>query len=372
MTRKLGEGGMGAVYLLQHDSIDQKIAVKVLHGRTAHQDEMVKRFYREAKSISALNHPNVTRLFIFGRSEDGLIYLAMEFVDGVSLREGCAGGAMDELRAIRIMKQVLSALSEAHHTGIIHRDLKPDNIMLTKYRGQRDFVKVLDFGIAKVKDKNVPNEQKLTQAGVVYGTPEYLSPEQAQALELDQRSDIYSLGCILYEMITGQVPFSAVTAVTVLTMHVFEEPRPPSSVNRACSPEMEKIILRAMAKKREQRYGSADEFFDALVVRERQLDPTGKGEVVLPGADLVKSSQVLTVDDVKKQTLARTQVLNASAGREQSAGGAVAPSKSANEEDKRDAMMRKMLIAGIIFAFLLLVVLVVGIYMVWLYKSGGG
>jgi len=265
ITKKLGEGGMGAVYLASQQSIDQQIAIKVLHGRATKNDELVKRFNREAKAISMLTHPNIIRVFIFGRTDEGLIYLAMEFVQGTSLREEIARvKRMSEMRAIKILKQTLSALGEAHDLGIIHRDLKPDNILLTTYRGEEDFVKVLDFGIAKVKDPEGGPEQKLTQAGVVYGTPEYLSPEQAQALELDHRTDLYSLGCILYEMLTGAVPFKAPTAVNILMMHVYEEPKRPTEVLSEVAPEMEKIILKAMSKKPEERYQTAMEFFEDL------------------------------------------------------------------------------------------------------------
>jgi serine/threonine protein kinase len=170
ITKKLGEGGMGSVYLAEQQSIDQQIAIKVLHGRSAKNDELVKRFNREAKAICMLSHPNIIRVFIFGRTDEGLIYLAMEFVKGQSLRQAIQRGPMTEMRAIVILKQTLSALVESHHLGIIHRDMKPDNILLTTYRGQEDFVKVLDFGIAKVKDPDGTPEQKLTQAGVVYGT----------------------------------------------------------------------------------------------------------------------------------------------------------------------------------------------------------
>ena len=168
---------MGAVYLARQEDIEQDIAIKVLLREAAQSQEIVQRFYREAKVISMLTHPNIIRVFIFGRRE-GLLYLAMEFVKGRELREDLrTGQPMDELRVIRIMKQACSALAEAHDLGIIHRDLKPDNILLTSFRGDNDFVKILDFGIAKITENNDSNQAKLTQAGIVYGTPEYLSPE---------------------------------------------------------------------------------------------------------------------------------------------------------------------------------------------------
>ncbi len=276
VERKLGEGGMGAVYLVRQDQIDQRIAVKVLHGRAAQNDELTRRFVREAKAVSMLTHPNIIRVFIFGRTEDGLIYLAMEFVQGVSLRDVLEQGPMDELRAIRIVSSCLGALGEAHDMHIIHRDMKPDNILLTEYRSEKDFVKVLDFGIAKVKEPDGKPQQKLTQAGVVYGTPEYLSPEQAQAAELDHRTDLYSMGVILYEMITGKVPFTSGSAVTILTMHVFTEPTPPSKAGSVpVAPEMERIIMKALAKNPADRYQSSAEFMAELAAREAELVAAG-------------------------------------------------------------------------------------------------
>jgi serine/threonine protein kinase len=272
IRKKLGEGGMGAVYLAEHPGIEQKIAVKVLHGYAAQNDELVQRFNREAKAIARLTHPNIIRVFIFGSTDDGLIYLAMEFVEGRPLRDIMIDiGRLEELRAISIMRQALHALNEAHELGIVHRDLKPDNIMLTKFRGVEEFVKVLDFGIAKVKEPD-GSSAKLTQAGVVYGTPEYLSPEQAQAKELDGRSDLYSMGIILYELVTGVVPFQSTTAVAVLASHVYDEPKAPSQVARhSISPKMEQVIMKAIRKDPNQRYQTAMDFLRDLESLEADL-----------------------------------------------------------------------------------------------------
>ena len=316
IRKKLGEGGMGAVYLAENESIDQRIAIKVLHGEAAQSDELVKRFNREAKAICRLTHPNIIRVFIFGRTADDLIYLAMEFVEGKPLRNVIEeSGALDPLRAIKIMRQSLHALQEAHDLGIVHRDLKPDNIMLTEFRDVQDYVKVLDFGIAKVKEPEGKQQQKLTQAGVVYGTPEYLSPEQAQAKELDGRSDIYSMGVILYEMITGQIPFSAPTAVAILAAHVYDEPKKPSEIAGVrIHPKLESIILKALEKDTSKRYQTAMEFLGDLETLESELT---KGASVK--TSIIDASQIALILEA---TRAKQQ---ASASAAQPAAPAPAP-----------------------------------------------
>lgn len=276
LTKLLGEGGMGSVYLARNPSIGHEIAVKFLHGNAAQSAEIRQRFQREAEVITMLSHPNIVRVFIFGRTAGrgsvmDSLYMAMEFVRGGTLREKLAKGLLDEIAVIKILKQCCSALAEAHDLRIVHRDLKPDNILLTDFRGEQNFVKVLDFGIAKLVDPT-GQQQQLTQAGIVYGTPEYLSPEQAQAQPLDQRTDIYSLGVILYEMMTGKVPFQSPSAVQVLTMHVFNEPTPPEVVNpQRLSPTMAAIIKKAMAKKPDERFSNAMDLFRALDQREREI-----------------------------------------------------------------------------------------------------
>jgi serine/threonine-protein kinase len=270
--RALGRGGMGSVYLATQKSIGHDVAIKVLNDRAAQSDEHVKRFHREAKVISVLTHPNIVRVLIFGRTEDDLLCLALEYVDGKPLSEVVELGDMDELRIIKIMKQLCSAVYEAHEVGIVHRDLKPQNILLTRFRGDPDFVKVLDFGIAKLLEPDDDDDTQLTKAGIIYGSPHYMSPEQAQATEIDHRTDIYALGCILYELITGDKPFTAKTPATVLRKQVNEQPVPlEQAAPLKASDKMSEIVRKAMAKSPDERYQTGLEMFTALLEREQQI-----------------------------------------------------------------------------------------------------
>lgn len=314
IRKKLGEGGMGSVYLAENSNIEQSIAVKVLHGEAAQSAELVQRFNREAKVICKLTHPNIIRVFIFGRTPNDTIFLAMEYVEGRTLRDVIeADGHIETLRAISLMRQCLHALTEAHELGIIHRDLKPDNIMLTSFRDVDEFVKILDFGIAKIKDQPGSMNQKLTQAGVVYGTPEYLSPEQAQAKELDGRSDVYSMGIILYEMVTGVVPFHSSTAVAILAAHVYDAPQPPTSVAKhVLHPKLDSIIAKALNKDPKGRYQSAMEFLADL--EELESDLTKGAATKTTVLDASQLSLVLEVSRAAQARRDQQEVLAAASG----------------------------------------------------------
>lgn len=377
VVRKLGEGGMGAVYLARQEAINQDIAIKVLHGRAAESAEIIERFNREARVISMLTHPNIIRVFIFGRTPQNLMYLAMEYVKGRELREEMRKGPMDELLAIKIMKQTCSALQEAHDLDIVHRDLKPDNILLTEFRGESHFVKILDFGIAKLTNQEGA-EKQLTQAGIVYGTPEYLSPEQAQAKDLDHRTDIYSLGVMLYEIMAGKVPYQSASAVEVLTMHVFNDPAPPSSIapNRV-KPTMEHLILKAMAKHPENRFQSAMEMFRALEAREQEiLQERGMGSLAnyVPGSELTGIFQA--VPESAPDTGASPGPNTAAVGRQDPSGGfrQGAPQQGfgshvpstvgmSSPQKAGSDTTRKLIIGVIVISALILVFLIVVIVM---------
>ena len=266
---------MGAVYRARQTALDKDVAIKLLHRQHAADPMFAARFEREAKAASKLDHPNSVRVIDFGQEPDGLLYIAMEFLDGRDLfRVLTDDWLLPAARVADIVSQALAAVAVAHEQGVVHRDLKPENIMVqrrTDDEGRpRDEVKVCDFGIAKFTGGRDPGSegavagraaggQKLTTQGLVVGTPEYMSPEQARGEGLDARSDVYAMGVILYQMLTGQVPFDAETALAIVLKHVTEEPPAPRAANPQADPELEAICLKAMSKKREDRYQTARE-----------------------------------------------------------------------------------------------------------------
>ncbi len=273
VEKSIGEGGMGIVYLISHAVLGKRMALKVLRGEMAKDADVVQRFMQEAQSATSIGDPNIIDISDFGRLPDGSVYFVMEYLDGESLSKLIArGGSIPMATAIHVVRQIASALEAAHARGIVHRDLKPDNIYLVK-QGQDDhFVKVLDFGIAKVGGAN----SKLTRTGMIFGTPHYMSPEQAAGQSVDQRTDIYALGVIMYEMFTGKVPFDGDTFMGILSKHMFEQPLPPSQVKGAGLGAIEDVILKALSKKQEERYQS----MGALV---GDLDTISSGGVVQIG-----------------------------------------------------------------------------------------
>ena len=256
----IGRGGMGAVYRAEHVHMKKVMALKILHPAMSLNAEVVARFEREAVAAGRLRHPGIVTATDFGDLGDGSFYLALEFVDGKSLSDVLAKtGALDEERAMGIAYQMTLALSAAHAEGIIHRDLKPDNVMLVRTDDEEDFVKVLDFGIAKMQsEEGVP--QGLTRAGLVFGTPEYMSPEQAMGHDADGRSDIYAVGVILYEMLAGRSPFHADTVTAMLTAQITEPPPPLASV----SPPLAALVVRLLEKEPQKRPTTADEVSESL------------------------------------------------------------------------------------------------------------
>lgn len=252
IEKKLGAGGMGTVYLAQQTSVSRPAVIKVLRSQA---EDGTARFAIEAKAASSLNHPNIVTIYNYGQMEDGTLFLAMEYIEGETLGDRLARcGQLPVDRAVNIATQIANALGEAHSHGIVHRDLKPANIMLVPRAGGADFVKVLDFGIAKVDDSRV------TSTGYVVGTPRYMSPEQLLGKKLDCRSDIYSTGILLYEMLAGSTPFQSETPMGWMHQHVEVVPKPPSDLSKRgkIPPPVERVVLRALAKAPDDRQKSME------------------------------------------------------------------------------------------------------------------
>ena len=260
VLRKLGEGGMGTVYLAEHVKMGRKSAVKVMNPGSVNDADAISRFNREAANASKISHPNVAAIYDFGETEDGLIFLAMEFIEGPSLTNVVKElGALPPARAADITRQASDALNVAHDMGIVHRDLKPDNIMLAKNRDGTDLVKVVDFGIAKVETNEA---QKVTKTGLVVGTPEYMSPEQLAGEKLDGRSDTYSLALVAFNMLTGKLPFPGETVQESMIMRLTDRPKQLKDMKGDVnwSPQVQAVLDKALERDLKVRYQSASEF----------------------------------------------------------------------------------------------------------------
>jgi beta-lactam-binding protein with PASTA domain len=265
IVRKLGTGGMADVYLAEDQELGRRVAIKILNDKHAADEQFVERFRREAKSAAGLSHPNIVSIYDRGEAE-GTYYIAMEHLDGRNLKELLLSrGPAPPHIAIDYARQILSGMRFAHRNGIVHRDIKPHNVLVDG-DGR---LKVTDFGIARA------GGTQMTEAGSIVGTAQYLSPEQARGSPVDQRSDLYSLGIVLYELLTGTVPFTGDTPVEIAMKHLSEIPVPPSELNPAVPKPLEQIVMRALAKDPDDRYQSAEEM-------ESDLDRVARGERVAP------------------------------------------------------------------------------------------
>src|ERR687895_1923392 len=256
ILRRLGTGGMANVYLAEDEELGRRVAIKILNDRHASDESFVERFRREAKNAAGLSHPNIVSIYDRGEAE-GTYYIAMEYLEGRSLKELIvARGPAPVHLAVDYARQILAAIRFAHRHGIVHRDIKPHNVLVDG-EGR---LKVTDFGIARA------GASQMTEAGAIVGTAQYLSPEQARGAAVDQRSDLYSIGVVLYEMLTGNVPFTGDTPVEIAMKHLSDTPRPPSTIRPEIPPDLDMIVLRALAKNPDDRFQTAEEM-DAELAR---------------------------------------------------------------------------------------------------------
>jgi serine/threonine-protein kinase len=294
IVRKLGSGGMANVYLAEDEDLGRRVAIKILNDRYANDDLFIERFRREAKSAAGLSHPNIVSIYDRGEAE-GTYYIAMEVIEGRSLKELIlTRGALPVDTAIGYAKQLLEALRFAHRHGIIHRDIKPHNVLVSAdqhVKANEPRLKVTDFGIAR------HGASQMTEAGSIMGTAQYLSPEQARGAPVTAASDLYSAGVVLYEMLTGKVPFTGDSAIEIAMKHVNELPRPPSNLRSEIPPELDQIVLRALAKEPEDRYQTAEEFIEDLERVEAGLPisrATATAATALLVAPLGEATEVLS------------------------------------------------------------------------------
>jgi eukaryotic-like serine/threonine-protein kinase len=264
---KLGEGGMGTVYLGEHPLIGKRVAVKVLLEELSSKEDIVSRFFNEAKAVNDIGHQNIVDIVDFGKMKDDfgrdIVYFIMEFLDGESLAARLRRTGLTFKETMHVMEQSCSALSASHAKGIVHRDLKPENLYLCPRGGDKNFVKLLDFGIAKLTGDG--GQSHKTRTGLVIGTPAYMSPEQCEGKGLiDLRSDVYSLGIMMYELLTGRVPFPGEGFGEILVAHLTKQPEPPSTLNPDVTPQLEAIVMHAIEKDRNRRFQTMAEFQAAI------------------------------------------------------------------------------------------------------------
>jgi serine/threonine-protein kinase len=288
----IGEGGMGTVYEVRHRLLGKRFALKALRKDLALDGEIAARFIQEARTAAAVSHPGLVEITDFGQLESGQVYFVMELLEGQSLAALLrTGGPLPAARGLGIVRQLVHALKAAHDENIVHRDLKPDNIHIARREPEGDVVKIVDFGLAKVIGSS-----NLTRAGMVFGTPHYMSPEQAAGEPVDHRADIYALGIVMYEMFTGKVPFEADSYMGVLTKHMYMAPAPPSQL----SPELkslgtlEEVILRCLQKRPASRYENLSALLSDLELRLGG----GPGARPLPASLLADQIELPTLDEV--------------------------------------------------------------------------
>src|SRR5437588_681109 len=303
IEEKLDEGGMGCVHRATHVLMEKTVAVKVLHPALAADDRIVARFTREAKAASRISHPHAINVTDFGESEKGVVYMVMEYLRGRTLKDIIrAGGPLPLARTVEIIRQVAGALDDAHAEGVVHRDLKSDNIMLEEVAGGGDWAKVLDFGIVKIQQDVDQTDPGLTAPNLIIGTPQYMSPEQcSQASRIDARSDIYSFGVILFEMLAGHVPFTGDSPTAIMMKHMQAPPPSVLDERKDLPAGVGRVVARALAKRPEDRFQKAGELADALAAAAEEEAPSvgavDTGRIVIPTAANEPARPTVAADD---------------------------------------------------------------------------
>jgi tRNA A-37 threonylcarbamoyl transferase component Bud32 len=357
---KLGEGGMGTVYLSTRLMIGDAVAIKVLHMDHVSDAQAVERFRREAQAAARLKHPNAVNIHDFGVSNNGLVYLVMELVEGESLRSILKQqGPLTPSAAAEILTQVCAALDEAHRQHIVHRDLKPDNIIVTTTAGGWR-VKVLDFGIAKMRDLATAADN-LTQTGTVMGTPHYMSPEQCLGEELDGRSDIYNAGIMLFEMLSGMVPFSSPASTAVIVQHVTQPPPPLRAINASISPAVEAVVRHALEKPREARPQTAVMFAQEMIAA---VSGTAIAQPVTTGFVNTNPSRPLTALGTPATGMAPTMQMRTPTFSGAATRAGVQPAASGAQPAKSQSKRVLMIVGAVIL------IAVSAAVAVWVTKTG--
>lgn len=306
VLRVVGVGGMGVVYEVEHIHLEKRFALKLLREEFILRDEAIQRFRQEAIAATKIGHENIIEVTDFGKTEDGFIYFIMEYLEGEDLAEVLKREMTLKLkRAIPIIYQICKALYAAHQKGIIHRDMKPENIFLVQSENKKDFVKILDFGIAKMTELP-PEAKKLTKTGMIFGTPEYMSPEQASGNPIDHRTDIYAVGIIMYEMFTGRLPFEGNSFMSILSKHLFEPPPPMREINPKLEipQSLENVIYKSLAKDPEDRYQSMMELWEDIdkALKGYKIEPVKEGPFLAPLYDFSETTHTHSVKKKRKRT----------------------------------------------------------------------
>ena len=345
----LKRGGMGAVYRGTHVMLNKPVAIKLIKPELVSSTDVVQRFLREARAAAHLTHPNIVIVHDLGQTSDGMLYIAMELVDGNSLKELIVSqGAWEPKRAVRLLKGIASALALAHREGIVHRDLKPQNIMVWRDSEGNEVPKLLDFGIAKTFE---PTSPALTSTGMVLGTPHYMSSEQAKGQPADQRSDLYALGVILYEMLVGKVPFDDTSIPQILIKHLSEPPKPPSAMGANIPAKLEEVVLRCLEKDPDNRYQNAEALMSALDT----IPDTAVQDVALPTVAVTPESLAPVPVDEPTRATRETTMAGAAAPPIPSMSGTVRAHQVRDAESKSGAS--RFLVFGIIIVALVLAAL---------------